>query len=208
MTILPTIVTESFTTPKSGQKEVNFWLHFYLFLFLIHSLFLIKETAKFYKALSMIGTDFTMIQRLFTNRNRDEIKRKFKREEKLNQALIDKILSKTSEIDLSIFVSDSSDNEEKKKTGLNKNKNKADNHTSNKLETENNVVANEKTTRKKKVDSNQSGSGVEIIVSDNGCSNLKNNQKKKLKRIEKSIFFYFYFIFQNKNILNMFIFYQ
>jgi hypothetical protein len=51
-----------------------------------------KETAKFYKALSMIGTDFTMIQRLFSNRNRDEIKRKFKREEKLNQALIDKIL--------------------------------------------------------------------------------------------------------------------
>jgi hypothetical protein len=138
----------------------------------------------------MIGTDFTMIQRLFTNRNRDEIKRKFKREEKLNQALIDKILSKTSEIDLSIFVSDSSDNEEKKKTGLNKNKNKADNHTSNKLETENNVVANEKTTRKNKVDSNQSGSRVEIIASDSGCSNLKNNQKKKLKRIEKSIFYF------------------
>lgn len=51
-----------------------------------------RETAKFYKALSMIGTDFTMIQRLFAHRNRDEIKRKFKREEKLNQALIDKIL--------------------------------------------------------------------------------------------------------------------
>jgi hypothetical protein len=42
----------------------------------------------------MIGTDFTMIQRLFPYRNRDEIKRKFKREEKINQALIDKILSK------------------------------------------------------------------------------------------------------------------
>ena len=54
-----------------------------------------KETAKFYKALSMIGTDFTMIQRLFQNRTRDEIKRKFKREEKLNQALIDKILCKS-----------------------------------------------------------------------------------------------------------------
>ncbi len=51
-----------------------------------------RETAKFYKALSMIGTDFTMIQRLFPNRSRDEIKRKFKREEKLNQALIDRIL--------------------------------------------------------------------------------------------------------------------
>ena len=53
-----------------------------------------KETVKFYKALSMIGTDFTMIQRLFPYRNRDEIKRKFKREEKINQALIDKILCK------------------------------------------------------------------------------------------------------------------
>jgi hypothetical protein len=53
-----------------------------------------RETAKFYKALSMIGTDFTMIQRLFPNRSRDEIKRKFKREEKLNQALIDRILCK------------------------------------------------------------------------------------------------------------------
>jgi transcription factor TFIIIB component B'' len=57
-------------------------------------IFSYKETAKFYKALSMIGTDFTMIQRLFSHRNRDEIKRKFKREEKLNQALIDKILCK------------------------------------------------------------------------------------------------------------------
>lgn len=79
-----------------------------------------KETAKFYKALSMIGTDFTMIQRLFTNRNRDEIKRKFKREEKLNQALIDKILSKTSQIDLSIFVSSGSE-QEQERAGANEN---------------------------------------------------------------------------------------
>lgn len=70
-----------------------------------------RETAKFYKALSMIGTDFTMIQRLFSHRNRDEIKRKFKREEKLNQALIDKILSTTTKIDLSVFVSASSEDE-------------------------------------------------------------------------------------------------
>lgn len=42
----------------------------------------------------MVGTDFTMIQKFFAHRSRNEIKRKFKREEKLNQALIDKILSK------------------------------------------------------------------------------------------------------------------
>lgn len=79
-----------------------------------------RETAKFYKALSMIGTDFTMIQRLFSHRSRDEIKRKFKREEKINQALIDKIMSKTSEIDLSVFVSTSSDDEQRKKSKTSK----------------------------------------------------------------------------------------
>lgn len=71
-----------------------------------------RETAKFYRALSMVGTDFTMIQRFFSHRNRDEIKRKFKREEKLNQALIDRILSTTTKIDLSVFVSGSSDEDD------------------------------------------------------------------------------------------------
>lgn len=64
-----------------------------------------KETAKFYKALSMVGTDFTMIQRLFPNRNRDEIKRKFKREERINQALIDKILCKYNFLKFICFLS-------------------------------------------------------------------------------------------------------
>ena len=50
------------------------------------------ETARFYKALGMVGTDFTMIQKFFAHRSRNEIKRKFKREEKINQALIDKVL--------------------------------------------------------------------------------------------------------------------
>jgi FtsZ-interacting cell division protein YlmF len=90
-----------------------------------------KETVKFYRALSMIGTDFTMIQRLFPYRNRDEIKRKFKREEKINQALIDKILSKTAPMDLSVFVGDDDDDddeesekEEEKKDDSNENENK------------------------------------------------------------------------------------
>jgi len=52
----------------------------------------------------MIGTDFTMIQRLFSHRNRDEIKRKFKREEKLNQALIDKILCKYNNLIIIIII--------------------------------------------------------------------------------------------------------
>lgn len=53
------------------------------------------ETIKFYKALRMIGTDFTMIQKLFPQRTRDEIKRKFKREERINQTLMDRVLCKS-----------------------------------------------------------------------------------------------------------------
>lgn len=82
-----------------------------------------RETAKFYKALSMVGTDFTMIQKFFSYRNRDEIKRKFKREEKINQALIDKILSKTVSIDLSFFVSSSGEEDEKNEIKSKKSKN-------------------------------------------------------------------------------------
>ncbi len=104
-----------------------------------------KETAKFYKALSMIGTDFTMIQRLFSNRSRDEIKRKFKREEKLNQALIDRVLcnqcfffkihffffnyfikiqAKTSEVDLAAFISSESEETDIQKSNSQKFKRK------------------------------------------------------------------------------------
>lgn len=93
-----------------------------------------KETVKFYRALSMIGTDFTMIQRLFPYRNRDEIKRKFKREEKINQALIDKILSKTAPMDLSVFVSgaDDDDDEESEKEEEEEKKNYSNENENNK----------------------------------------------------------------------------
>ena len=140
--------------------------------------FLNLETAKFYKALSMIGTDFTMIQRLFSHRNRDEIKRKFKREEKLNQALIDKILSKTAEIDLSVFVSDSSDNEERIKTVLSKNKAKSP------VTPKNDVNAGVKQNKKKKANVKETLSAIESLQTDASNANTKN--RKKLKRIEKS----------------------
>jgi hypothetical protein len=42
-----------------------------------------KETEKFYRALELFGTDFSMIARVFKNRNRNQIKNKFLREEKL-----------------------------------------------------------------------------------------------------------------------------
>jgi len=40
------------------------------------------ETAKFYKAIQMVGTDFTLIELLLPNRTRSQIRNKFKREEK------------------------------------------------------------------------------------------------------------------------------
>ena len=43
----------------------------------------------------MCGTDFTLIARFFPNRDRDDIKRKFKTEDKANRTLIDSALRKT-----------------------------------------------------------------------------------------------------------------
>lgn len=117
-----------------------------------------RETTKFYKALSMIGTDFTMIQKLFPNRSRDEIKRKFKREEKLNQALIDKILSKTDQIELSVFVS-SSEDESASVAGSNQSESGA-------------------TSKRKKL--------KEKNENDKSQEESKNEKKSKLKRIRKS----------------------
>lgn len=52
------------------------------------------DTLRFYQALRMCGTDFTLIARVFPNRDRDDIKRKFKTEDKANRTLIDSALSK------------------------------------------------------------------------------------------------------------------
>lgn len=51
-----------------------------------------KETLRFYKALNLIGTDFTVMTQLFPKRNRRELKVKFKKEEKINRHLIDKAI--------------------------------------------------------------------------------------------------------------------
>lgn len=50
------------------------------------------ETAIFYKALSLCGTDFSLLENIFTDRERRQLKNKFSREErehpeKVNQAL-------------------------------------------------------------------------------------------------------------------------
>ena len=61
------------------------------------------ETARFYRALSMLGTQFSLMERLFPHRKRHELKKKFKTEEKENRALIDKTISHQIKFDLSHF---------------------------------------------------------------------------------------------------------
>lgn len=54
-----------------------------------------EETEKFYDALRKYGTDFSMLEKVFPNRTRRQLKNKFKREERENAGLIDEILSKS-----------------------------------------------------------------------------------------------------------------
>jgi transcription factor TFIIIB component B'' len=56
--------------------------------------FFYLDTLRFYQALRMCGTDFTLIARVFPNRDRDDIKRKFKTEDKANRTLVDSALRK------------------------------------------------------------------------------------------------------------------
>ncbi|XP_073999796.1 transcription factor TFIIIB component B'' homolog Bdp1 [Rhodnius prolixus] len=51
-----------------------------------------QETLKFYKILQSTGSDFSTMATEFPDRSRNGLKRKFKREEKLNGHLIDRIL--------------------------------------------------------------------------------------------------------------------
>eukprot|EP00349_Pseudokeronopsis_sp_Brazil_P003902 CAMPEP_0202964472 /NCGR_PEP_ID=MMETSP1396-20130829/8559_1 /ASSEMBLY_ACC=CAM_ASM_000872 /TAXON_ID= /ORGANISM="Pseudokeronopsis sp., Strain Brazil" /LENGTH=204 /DNA_ID=CAMNT_0049686605 /DNA_START=257 /DNA_END=868 /DNA_ORIENTATION=+ len=65
------------------------------------------ETQQFFMALSIFGTDFTMIERIFENsgtkRNREAIKSKFRKEERQNKAKIDEILSNKQEYTLADY---------------------------------------------------------------------------------------------------------
>ncbi|XP_012280200.1 transcription factor TFIIIB component B'' homolog [Orussus abietinus] len=64
------------------------------------------ETLKFYKALTTVGTDFLLMQSLFPERSRHEIKAKFKKEEKTNRALVQKALSCHQEFDIDTLKKD------------------------------------------------------------------------------------------------------
>lgn len=63
-----------------------------------------KETDMFFLAISMVGTDFSMIGQLFPHRSRIEIKNKFKREERANGWRIDKAFKEKRPFDFSFFA--------------------------------------------------------------------------------------------------------
>ena len=51
-----------------------------------------KETLRFFRALSVVGSDFSLMERFFKNRTRQELKLKFKKEERINAKMVDKCL--------------------------------------------------------------------------------------------------------------------
>ena len=66
--------------------------------------FFLLETARFYRALQMLGSNFSLMTKLFPGRDRVDLKRKFKSEEKTNPALVDKIISTQIPFDPSHFM--------------------------------------------------------------------------------------------------------
>lgn len=59
-----------------------------------------EETIRFYRCLHTVGTDFSLMIQLFPDRNRRDLKIKFKKEEKTNGHLIDKALLHPKEFDI------------------------------------------------------------------------------------------------------------
>uniref|UniRef100_A0A3Q3JT77 Myb-like domain-containing protein n=1 Tax=Monopterus albus TaxID=43700 RepID=A0A3Q3JT77_MONAL len=62
-----------------------------------------EETDMFFLAVSMVGTDFSMICQLFPHRSRAEIKHKFKKEERVNSWRIDKAFRERRKLDIEYF---------------------------------------------------------------------------------------------------------
>ncbi|XP_059403153.1 transcription factor TFIIIB component B'' homolog [Carassius carassius] len=63
----------------------------------------VRETDMFYLAISMVGTDFSMMAQLLTHRSRAEIKNKFKKEERANAWRVDKAFRNKRPYDSEFF---------------------------------------------------------------------------------------------------------
>lgn len=62
------------------------------------------ETDKFFKAVSMWGSDFEMISRMFPNRSRKQVKNKWTREERANPARLDVAFARRLPVDLDRYA--------------------------------------------------------------------------------------------------------
>ncbi|VDM33030.1 unnamed protein product [Hydatigera taeniaeformis] len=72
-----------------------------------------KDTTRFYRALSTIGTDFYSMTKIFPGRTRGQLLKKFKREERLFPHLVDEALKNKRNYDITVFCKSESDSEEK-----------------------------------------------------------------------------------------------
>ncbi|EFX64268.1 hypothetical protein DAPPUDRAFT_118337 [Daphnia pulex] len=82
-----------------------------------------KETAKFFIALQMFGTNFSLMTPYFPGRDRVQLKNKYKKEEKENKEMIDKYLYNPKPFDPTHFMDnpeDSSGDETTSKKDANK----------------------------------------------------------------------------------------
>ena len=61
------------------------------------------ETSLFYRALSAYGTDFTLISLMMKGRDRGQVKRKFKKEERENGRLVEEALKRRVRMDVEEF---------------------------------------------------------------------------------------------------------
>lgn len=71
-----------------------------------------KQTARFYRALSACGTDFSLMASFFPKRTRQELKNKFKREERRNRELIDRTINDPTQFDIEDLKPESDDPDE------------------------------------------------------------------------------------------------
>ena len=65
----------------------------------------IKETFIFYECLAMLGTDFSMFPHFLHGRSREQIKKKFKREEKIDILRVSKALGTKKQLDVAYLKS-------------------------------------------------------------------------------------------------------
>lgn len=69
----------------------------------IHRCWSAEETARFYRALKIFGTDFDLMTTAFPNRTHKNLKNKFKREERENRDLVQRIINDPSKFNLEGF---------------------------------------------------------------------------------------------------------